>query len=1061
MKPRFYKILIPAAIVGLAAFFFARNGGDPASPGINGAPQPEQKARALSRSEARAASKDESAPDAVLQRIPLQDRGNLWNGVAWNGQNPADFLSKEIGDKVTLDFGTGNPLAGKVIVKNQASGGTQTLGIAFANPDATLHIRVESNGSLFADLTPAHSASAYRWTGTTTASTFSRTTSDSVICSGVDEHGEAAVGMPPAPIPGGPGAKAGPLAAPVPTHNSRVGAKGCILLDFDGGTFSGTRWNTSYLTPVITAVAPNYTTAQMTGIWRVIAEDYQPFSVNVTTDEAVFNTYAKNRRMRVSFTADDNWFAVISGGAGGVAYLGSFSDGSDNPCWVFTDIVGDDYGAALAGSHEVGHTLGLNHDGLGTAEYYGVGNGAWGPIMGAPYGIQIVQWSNGDYTGATNKEDDLAIISNSQNGIGYVTDDFGNSAAAATNLGKNTLGSVSQSGLISTTADADYFSFSSTGGTCQLNVTSPSTSPNLNIQTTLYNAAGTVLATNNAAGTMSVSLSQVIAAGSYILKIEGAAEGTYDTGGYSDYGSLGPYTLTGTVPGLGAGIATITEPTLDAVSIREGNGLFLNATAPGVGTGSTILWKQLSGPVGGVTTFAPATTLATRATFSMTGLYTLQVQLTSNGTVSTDTVTVSVESITDPRAYPNLGPVVAVSSPTAYFSLDGDLIGNITDDGVPVSATPKARWDLLSGAATIESPNSSGTPIHFLAQGNCKVILSASDGQIRTFKELDLSASVRRVSAAVTGTTSKLLIPTNSAVDGSWMGLAFNDAAWISKPLAIGHGTGTVFKTALVGGSNIRTLLYNKGTGAYIRVPFQIRSKSFVGGLKLQMKFDDGFVMYLNGTEILRNNVPAGIPAWNTSASTKRLAANVAVPIEVDLSAYKSLLVDGGNVLAIHGVNFKKSDAEFLIAPNFEVQLIDTPYFRNVVEASALVPALVEPSADADGDGTSNLVEHALGLNPFTANAPVPVLTPDGAGAVKMTLPLFPPADVQYILERSYDLATWTPIATKSGTGAWSSSIVTVTTVSIASPLTTVRLLESSAPPSAVYRVRFVLSGPP
>jgi hypothetical protein len=340
-------------------------------------------------------------------------------------------------------------------------------------------------------------------------------------------------------------------------------------------------------------------------------------------------------------------------------------------------------------------------------------------------------------------------------------------------------------------------------------------------------------------------------------------------------------------------------------------------------------------------------------------------------------------------------------------------------------------------------------------------MLSASDGQIRTFKEVSLNVSVRKVGVAVTGTPSKFIVPTNSSVDATWRDLAFNDAAWASKPLAIGYGNTTDFKAALVGGSNIKTQLYNKGTSTYTRVPFQIRSKDFIGGLKLQMKFDDGFVMYLNGTEILRNNVPAGVPAWNTIASSKRLATNVAVPIEVDLGAFKPLLLDGANVLAIHGVNFKKSDTEYLIAPNFELQLIDTPYFRNILETSVLPTAVLAPNADADSDGTSNLVEHALGLNPFTVNAPVPVLTPDGAGSVRMTLPLNPPSDVQYILERSYDMVTWTPIALKSGAEAWSSSVVTVSTISIATPLTTIRLLESSAPPSAVYRIRFVLSGPP
>lgn len=1059
MKPRFFKILIPAVIVGLSVFFITNRPSpqpsDPSAVVASGQSRAHNHEHCgpQCRGEERASKLDETNPDGVLQRIPVADRASLWDGVAWNGQNPSEFLAKQIGDKVSMDLGFGEPMSGTVIVKTSSKDGTKVLGVSFSKPVATLHIRVDAKGSLFADLNPEGALSMYRWSGSVKAPVLTRLPQTSVVCASVDDEDRLVQGMPKAV----PGTTAPPARGPsaVPSLNSRPGAKGCILLDMDGQVVTGTRWNTANRITTITSPAPSFSDAQISGIWRVMVEDFAPFNVTVTTNEAVFNTYAKNRRMRVIFTPDQSWFSTP---VGGVAYLNSWSDGSDDPCWVFNT---GENSAALAGSHEVGHTFGLLHDGLGAAEYYGTGNGAWGPIMGAPYGINVVQWSNGDYTGGTNQEDDLALIAAGKNGIGYVADDYGNTGATATNFGKNSLGGVVQSGLITTNTDVDFFSFTTTGGNIQLSLKSPSTSPNLNAQMTLFDSTGAQLATNNPAPSLASTITQFIPAGAYTVRVEGAAEGTFDTGGYSKYGSVGPYSITGTVPGLGAGIATITDPIPDGLSIREGNGLFLNATAPGLNASSTILWKQVSGPFGGTTTFYPATSLATRASFSKTGIYTIQVQLTSNGTISTDTVTVSVESITDPRNYANMGPVIGVSSATSFFSFDGDLIGSAADDGIPVVTAPKVRWDVVSGAATIATPTSGGTKIRFLAPGVCKVTLSATDGQIRTFKEQALNVSVRSLGLAATGASAKLFVPTNSSIDATWRDVAFNDAAWTSRPLAFGYGNAKEFKAALIKGSNIRTLLNNKGTSAYIRVPFQVRSKDFVAGLKLRMKFDDGFVMYLNGTEILRNNVPAGAPAWNTTASSKRLATNVAVPIDVDLSANKALLLNGTNVLAIHGVNFKRSDAEFLIAPEFELKLIDTPYFRNVLEASALPTADLAPNADADTDGTSNLVEHALGLNPFTANLPVPVLTPDGAGAVLMTLPLSAPSDVQYILERSYDMVNWTPIAQKNGSDAWSSSTVTVTTVSIASPKTTIRLLEANAPPSAVYRIRFVLSGPP
>src|ERR1700753_488617 len=86
-------------------------------------------------------------------------------------------------------------------------------------------------------------------------------------------------------------------------------------------------------------------------------------------------------------------------GAGGVAYVGSFNWDNQVPCWVF---ITSGKAGGEACSHEVGHTLGLSHDGrelptTGHEEYY-AGQGNWAPIMGVGYYKDITQWSKGEYT---------------------------------------------------------------------------------------------------------------------------------------------------------------------------------------------------------------------------------------------------------------------------------------------------------------------------------------------------------------------------------------------------------------------------------------------------------------------------------------------------------------------------------------------------------------------------------------------------------------------------------------------------------------------------------------
>ena len=184
-------------------------------------------------------------------------------------------------------------------------------------------------------------------------------------------------------------------------------------------------------------------------MWRRVAEDFAPFDVDVTTEDPGYaavnradladTTFGTTLLVTNSVSNCANgrtlYASLCPGGCGGLAYVGVFDDpGPDHdyfqPAIVFQNGTNGTNGypkfTAEAASHEVGHTVGLSHDGTAGLTYYG-GHGSWAPIMGVSYDFPISQWSKGEYAGATNTEDDFAVAG--ANGLPPAPDDHGDTDA--------------------------------------------------------------------------------------------------------------------------------------------------------------------------------------------------------------------------------------------------------------------------------------------------------------------------------------------------------------------------------------------------------------------------------------------------------------------------------------------------------------------------------------------------------------------------------------------------------------------------------------------------------
>jgi len=365
------------------------------------------------------------------------------------------------------------------------------------------------------------------------------------------------------------------------TLHSRPGSNRTIYLDFNGHTISGTFWPADdggpyYAIPFDTNGVPGtFSNSEMDAvqyIWQRVAEDYAPFDVDVTTQEPAFATIDRSgpgdqvygtRALITDAPATD----VTTASTTGVAVFNAFDRTTNHatyqPAWIFAPGLSDvPRWIAEIVSHEVGHNLGLSHDGQGGTEYYS-GHDMWAPIMGAGFSRPVVQWSKGEYTGASQTEDDFAVMA--IHGAVARVDDHTNAAGTASPL---ITGSAAGVITPATPLDADLFEWvAPSTQTATFTAVPAPNGPNLDILLRLFSSTLVELATSNPpaafvsaelASGLNASISHAVTAGAtYYVQVGPTGHGTAATG-YAAYGSLGQYTLTAP-PGAGPDPAPVAD----------------------------------------------------------------------------------------------------------------------------------------------------------------------------------------------------------------------------------------------------------------------------------------------------------------------------------------------------------------------------------------------------------------------------------------------------------------------------------------------------------------------
>jgi hypothetical protein len=566
----------------------------------------------------------------------------------------------------------------------------------------------------------------------------------------------------------------------LPQLNSLPGARATLFLDFNGSTTSG--WESyAVTTPVYDydgdrSTFSNGELNSIREIWARVAEDYAPFDINVTTVDP--GNLTNNLTAKVAIGG--NWSDWFGSSAGGVAYVGGFSNSASNVGFVFTDALGNGTAryVAEATSHEAGHLFGLwhqasyNSSGQMTSEYSS-GNSQWAPIMGVGYYSAVTTWYNGPSNlGRTSLQDDMSIISGSQNGFGYRTDEAGDntSTAAILTVAGTT---ISGSGVIGRNNDQDFYRFSTSGGSVSIVASGIGTGADLDVVLELRRADGSLVTTANPTSSLGASIATTLSAGDYYLVVRSTGV----------YGYVGQYTLAGALPagstgggggstggggsGSGGGGDSITSApeiavTVNGTAIADNTGqVNYGTTAKGVPVTKTytvtnegnapLILSQLTSksiPKNGYTLVSGFGSLTLAAGQSTT--FTIALKAKSKGTDS-GTVLFGTND-TDERTFNFY--VVGVVNKTGVVGGKGSIFDNATEFNASTT-----QLDLATGVSLAERAGNLGSPL-------------ALGGTIDAARDEALSA----VSASSVSVARPLDSPTDFAPTNRWSSGATTDA---------------------------------------------------------------------------------------------------------------------------------------------------------------------------------------------------------------------------------------------------------------------------------------------
>ncbi|MDG2122662.1 MAG: cadherin domain-containing protein, partial [Verrucomicrobiales bacterium] len=160
--------------------------------------------------------------------------------------------------------------------------------------------------------------------------------------------------------------------------------------------------------------------------------------------------------------------------------------------------------------------------------------------------------------------------------------------------------------------------------------------------------------------------------------------------------------------------------------------------------------------------------------------------------------------------------------------------------------------------------------------------------------------------------TARYRVPTSSAEGTTWRARSFDDTAWSRGRYGFGYDTAGDYDDLI--DTDLENSMFESAASLYLRSSFTLDDPGSLTKLLLRVKYDDGFVAYLNGVEIAAANEP-GNTAWDSTATGSHADGEAVEFEDFDVSNYLNRLATGNNVIAFHAMNRATDNSDFLFVP--------------------------------------------------------------------------------------------------------------------------------------------------